>query len=255
MQRLVAYLYEYEKGVQVRNAGFVKVIQEREKLVAVVHGKGLHVREKGELIPCFFRMHDEKLTRIWRPAILANNPTLNCRIEFCPENEGEMKDLQEIRGLILYYEGNPAYAASWDGFVVKMESIMESSEEQHEDLVETMECTEEISPYIDYPSMQVEKISREALACLARKEWRLANNSFLLHGYYNYHHLVFVEDDGVTKLGVPGIYHPQEARAAEAFGFTEFVRVQTEDLELTKEEKEEGSDFGYWCRQVHRIRV
>ena len=51
------------------------------------------------------------------------------------------------------------------------------------------------------------------------------------------------------------IFHPQEARAAEAFGFAEFVRVETDGLELSKEEQEEGEDFGYWCRQVHRIKV
>ena len=33
------------------------------------------------------------------------------------------------------------------------------------------------------------KITRQEIAGLPRKEWKLANNHFLLHGYYNYHHL------------------------------------------------------------------
>lgn len=35
------------------------------------------------------------------------------------------------------------------------------------------------------------KIQRQDLSRLIRREWQLANNSFLLHGYYNYHHLAF----------------------------------------------------------------
>ena len=54
------------------------------------------------------------------------------------------------------------------------------------------------------------KIQRNDLAVLPRCEWKWANNSFLLHGYYNYHHLAFIDDGEKFRLGVPGIYHPQE---------------------------------------------
>ena len=55
---------------------------------------------------------------------------------------------------------------------------------------------------------------------LPRCEWRVANNSFLLHGYYNYHYLILLEEENQMWLGVPGIYHRKEAKAAEVFGFT-----------------------------------
>ena len=45
------------------------------------------------------------------------------------------------------------------------------------------------------------KITRQELAGLPRKEWKLANNHFLLHGYYNYHHLVSFEKKGNAGLG------------------------------------------------------
>lgn len=91
------------------------------------------------------------------------------------------------------------------------------------------------------------KIQRRDLARLPRCEWKLANNSFLLHGCYNYRHLAFLEYKDQLWLGVPGVYHPQEARAAEAMGFPEFI--YRKDTDASSEEEE---DFGYWCRRVKR---
>lgn len=96
------------------------------------------------------------------------------------------------------------------------------------------------------------KIQRSELAQLPRCEWKWSNNSFLLHGYYNYHHLVFLDDGEGLRLGVPGIYHPQEAKAAGAFGFSEFIPVQDIGVELTDEERNDQEKFGYWCRYVKR---
>ena len=96
------------------------------------------------------------------------------------------------------------------------------------------------------------KIQRRDIAQLKRCEWRLANNSFLLHGYYSYHHLLLILEGDQCWLGVPGIYHPREAQAAEAFGFPRFIRADEEDVELTEEETNREEDFGYWCRPVRR---
>lgn len=97
------------------------------------------------------------------------------------------------------------------------------------------------------------KISRQEIARLPRCEWKLANNSFLLHGYYNYHYLILLEEDGVLWLGVPGIYHRREARAAEAFGFPRFVRGDETDPEPAAEASGTGEAFGFWCRRVRRL--
>lgn len=96
------------------------------------------------------------------------------------------------------------------------------------------------------------KIQRNDLAVLPRCEWKWANNSFLLHGYYNYHHLAFIDDGERFWLGVPGIYHPQEAKAASTFGFTEFIPQQDIRIDLTDDEKSNEEQFGYWCRPIKR---
>lgn len=94
------------------------------------------------------------------------------------------------------------------------------------------------------------KIQRSDIAQLPRRFWPLANNSFLLHGYHNYNHLMLIEEDGRTWLGVPGIYAPQEARAADLFGFPRFTRSCASFPELTDEERSDSDDFGHWCRCV-----
>ena len=97
---------------------------------------------------------------------------------------------------------------------------------------------------------KVTKIQRKELAKLPRCEWRLANNNFLLHGYYNYRHLVFIENERIMYLGVPGIYHEKEAEAAGAWGLPDFVPQKELEVMLSSDECEEEEQFGYWCRQV-----
>lgn len=102
------------------------------------------------------------------------------------------------------------------------------------------------------PRWRATKIQRRELTMLPRCEWRHANNNFLLHGYYNYHHLVLLDDGKMLKLGVPGIYHEKEARAAEGLGFPEFIDIRDTGLNLSPGESRDDERFGYWCRQVRR---
>lgn len=99
---------------------------------------------------------------------------------------------------------------------------------------------------------QVKKIQRREISMLPRCEWRLANNNFLMHGYYNYRHLVLLDDGRILKLGVPGIYHEKEAEIAGNMGFPEFIEAARTKLSLAPEECDEEQVFGYWCRQVRR---
>ena len=103
------------------------------------------------------------------------------------------------------------------------------------------------------PRFRTTKIQRGEIARLPRCEWRLANNNFLLHGYYNYRYLVLLDDGNVLKLGVPGLYHKKEARAAANLGFPEFIDVKETGLFAAPDEEDsEEQRFGFWCRQVRR---
>ena len=66
-------------------------------------------------------------------------------------------------------------------------------------------------------------------------------NSFLLHGYYNYRHILvgpkIESSKNVMRIGVPGNYYKREEVVAQMFGFVEFVP--------TKGEAKTGA-FGYY---------
>lgn len=74
--------------------------------------------------------------------------------------------------------------------------------------------------------------------------WSFGSNSFLLHGYYSYRHLIFArmkeagEGNKSYILGVPGTQHSREAFMANMFGFREFKPI--------REDGENSSNFGYW---------
>ena len=79
---------------------------------------------------------------------------------------------------------------------------------------------------------------------MQQEGWNTGTNSFLMHGFYRYRHLMLaMTDKGKYLLGVPGILNPQEKYMANMFGFTQFKACQT---------GEQGCPFGYWCRELVR---
>ena len=144
------------------------------------------------------------------------------------EDEDEMRD-----------ESEPMQEAVGDSQKADAESQETCGQEEEQERSVQRDC-------------QCTKIHRNDLARLPRCEWKWANNSFLLHGYYNYHHLALIHEGNRFLLGVPGIYHPQEAKAANVFGFTEFIPVRDMEVDLTDEEGNGRDQFGYWCRPVKK---
>ena len=83
------------------------------------------------------------------------------------------------------------------------------------------------------------KIELKHIRELPRRYWYLGNNSFLLHGFFNYRYLVVGKmEEGTWFIGVPGIYQAQERVMATIFGFPEFMPEPVEN------------QFGYWYRIV-----
>ena len=81
---------------------------------------------------------------------------------------------------------------------------------------------------------------------ILRQEYqKLVNNSFLLHGFYNYGHMILgklsEEQDAPIYIGVPGVYYEREKQAAQMFGFVGF--------ESTSQPVQQGS-YGYYMIEV-----
>ena len=91
-------------------------------------------------------------------------------------------------------------------------------------------------------------IKPQDIGLLPRENWNYGNNSFLMHGYYNYRYLILARIGDETKgrtryiLGVPGNYYSNEKYMASMFGFPHFV--------LSKKQPSQDGRFGYWYADV-----
>lgn len=94
------------------------------------------------------------------------------------------------------------------------------------------------------PQAQIDRIDLADIRRLFPTKQYYANNSFVIHGFMNYSHLIVKTEDNKKYLGVPGIYEKPEEMMAKLFGFTEFVDEKTHS-----ESQSEGA-FGYWLSQA-----
>lgn len=97
--------------------------------------------------------------------------------------------------------------------------------------------------------MQCIQLELKDLRSLPKKYWYLGNNSFLLHGFFNYRYLLL----GRTAeerwfLGVPGVYQRQERVMAAIFGFPEFFAAGPGGER--REGREPVNHFGCWVRYI-----
>ena len=75
----------------------------------------------------------------------------------------------------------------------------------------------------------------------------LEHNSFLLHGYFNYRHILIKKEGDKFLVGVPGNYYYREEMVAAMFGFPNFVPAKPEDRRFENEEYEKAvGEFGYY---------
>lgn len=94
---------------------------------------------------------------------------------------------------------------------------------------------------------EILSIKPQDIGLLPRDIWVYGNNSFLLHGYYNYRHLILArlnnpKGEPRYLLGVPGHYFSNEKYMAAMFGFPHFV--------LARRQPEHDGRFGYWYTDI-----
>lgn len=94
------------------------------------------------------------------------------------------------------------------------------------------------------------RITPEDLLLLPKEGRNYAENSYLLHGYYRYRHVLLGRGPGAAGaeylILVPGRYDRKEARLAGIFGFPEFLPVLPEVRTVASAEE----SFGYWCGKI-----
>lgn len=91
------------------------------------------------------------------------------------------------------------------------------------------------------------EVTPELLKQLPIEDDAVVNNSFLVHGYYNFKHILFgkvCENDNNTQyfIGVPGMYCNRERFMASMFGFCNFKKSHRSDYS--------NPYFGYWYQEI-----
>ncbi len=118
---------------------------------------------------------------------------------------------------------------------LKAERTNGVKEDKWEQILDTYD---KIHPYGD--DRLYVKLEPKDFVVLQEKYQHLVNNSFLLHGFYNYRYVILGKEKGYY-LGVPGVFYEREKMMALMFGFEAF--------ECEGGIAKEG-DFGYYLRKV-----
>lgn len=124
--------------------------------------------------------------------------------------------------------------------VKKAAASMEEPEAQEKTMAELFQMRQHFEPFEDSEFSNCVQLMPCDLLRLQQAGWQVGRSSFLQHGFYLYHHLLFGRTgDGSYVLGVPGIPNGQERYMAQMFGFGAFKTAKWRDR---------GRQFGYWYR-------
>lgn len=175
------------------------------------------------------------------PATLAAAPQSDTPVSF---NVSIPTDNQNQQPLIRQYEEEPLIPGD-------PEALARLEEEEKVPAVPIWDFLSKTYPKIQAFESQfgceILVIKPQDIGLLPRETWIYGNNSFLLHGYYNYRYLILARLEnphGIPRhlLGVPGHYYNNEKYMASMFGFPNFV--------LSKNQQAQDGRFGYWYTDI-----
>ena len=267
------YLYEYESCCRRRNLGFLQISSHNYSYLLTLHVKNLPIVPGEQLEVHAFILENQTLTGSPVALLQCSGQNLSTQLVISGERFPHKRTLKHIDGFIIFSITQnrsqhwiasavplPDFYSFSDCSLSTEESL--SSEPETPSLSEESLITEdtvsitvsdaalsdasidaastEVTPTeetaIQDASIQARKITHAEISTLPRRFWPLANNSFLLHGCHNYHHLLLIKEKDHLWLGVPGLYDPREAHMANLFGFPQFTSSYISILEHTEDE-------------------
>ncbi|MBR5127512.1 MAG: hypothetical protein IKU69_03690 [Roseburia sp.] len=256
MQRFITYIYAYENEQKIGNTGYAKVETRGNNGYVEIHF------DKNESFCDEMKVHfvyikDDDVEKILLGTFRLENGRGLGRFSFCAEGvQGTPVSFEKMIGLIVKDSSDREYKSFWKD--VKLPEKRERKVVEKEDLqretehIKDMEQeslhTMEIPMRNIFPTYTLEDIWRNFernrkcvqiadeicgvqielgdLRELPKKYWYLGNNSFLLHGFFNYHYLLLGKlPDGKWFLGIPGVHERQERVMASVFGFPGFIPI------------------------------
>ena len=277
MQRFITYIYAYENGQKMRNSGYAKIETRGSNGYLEIHFDNSE-DARGELKVHFAYIKDEVIEKILLGMLRVENGRGMGRFSFCIDGVlGTDVSFEKIIGIIVSDGNNRVYKSFWKD--VNLPEKEEREQEKKEDGVqremEHMKDAEQESLHTMeipmrnvFPTYTLEDVWTNFKKCrkcvqiteeicgvqielgdlreLPKMYWYLGNNSFLLHGFFNYHYLILGKlPDGKCFLGIPGVYERQERVMASVFGFPGFIPIVVETEKIPQEqtmpcEKQQG---------------
>lgn len=248
-ERHMIYFSVYESGRKVRSAGYMAVFIRGEVCDIQLYYRGKEW-EEGLLEPVY--MFRDGTVCLGEKAEVREGMAATAfrtgRRDFVQSG----RSFEELEVIYLDGETEGICGGRTDGKEleepVQILSEQEESEERKEELPERWSlatCLEQF-PEVKLPYDGIRrKCCRIDLTDLEHlpPEWEhLKGNHFLLHGYYEYHHLIFVKlacrYGERFALGVPGEFCYRSRNTAETFGFYDFAPLEPG--------RRRGGCFGYW---------
>lgn len=262
-KRLISYLYAYDAGVKTINVGFAKAELRGGILkLSVVLKNVMFVENKISL--SFFSKLDNQWIRTLISDIDLNNGQGELHIRLSEEELIAQNIIfNNISGIIITENNNDDYVVMslWQEISVSPYDILSKAEKvcdnniisndnydcslendntnysdsssDNKEIIYEAAVMEEDNIFGDNTFYELKKIKPEEL-----KEYKASaletsiNNSFLMHGYYNYDHILIgkkydnEKDEELIMIGVPGIFHEKEQFMASIFGFPEFKEIK-----------------------------
>lgn len=161
--------------------------------------------------------------KIQNPTEVENNPKKNIQSSSEVENN-QAKNIQnssELENNLAKKTQNPTESENNQAKQLQENQIEENLK------MSVTENDTEISYY---------KMNLNEIYALPSKYWQYSNNSFLIHGFWNYGYLVLKEEmengEKRISLGVPGIFETPEMVMAKFFGFPQFEALPSEVVEV-----------------------
>ena len=166
-----------------------------------------------------------------------------CQSEIVEVDEGKPEETKAAETEVSREETKAAEAE-----VSREETKIAEAEVRREEPADALFTHCQVHPFFESEETEYcVKMEPKDIGYLPMETWGMAGNSFLLHGYYQFHHLIFLKKKGkegrkVYYMGVPGFYRNQDKSMAQLFGFLQFACCQG-DAPV-------DGEFGYWLQQV-----
>ena len=284
-RRVISYIYEYEQDERKEQFGCVKLhVREREWRIDLwlrdVRRQDLEITDETYAVYVYVLEGDHPA------GICLGRLKEDCGFYTWKETLNEDFWIQEkleperIRGICICRDSKVRYACEWDDVPIEVQWFRRYQDTtQQEDDVEDKKETEiqdcelrgmEAQPPVvtdrrqngweyllqrfpvktmlqaDGRALEYIWLGVKDLQKLPRNCWILGNNSFVLHGYYQYGHLLLCRMDGEQQteyyLAVPGICNEKESMMAGLFGFGNFHKTEVWG--------NRRSEYGYWFRKI-----